>query len=102
LNGVPVRWHEQGDEQPFRLAGEMPEERDEARRRLGRPGCIGRLQEPLEEGKHGAQNSKMAARAATPSTAVQHDPTNLSERAVPLVGVRDRMMAGGAETANPK
>src|ERR1019366_10562495 len=44
--------HEQGDEQPSRLAGEMPEERDEPGRRLRVLRSVGRPQESFEQGEH--------------------------------------------------
>src|SRR5262249_32235348 len=47
---------EQSGEQALRLAGEMPEKRDEAGRRRRLLGWIGGLQQPLEARKHGTDS----------------------------------------------
>ena len=44
--------HEQGGEQPFRLTGKVPQEGDQARRRLGIFGRRRRRQESFEKCKH--------------------------------------------------
>ena len=44
--------HEQGGKQPFGLAGEMPEERDQPGRRLRVLRGLGRPQQSFEQGKH--------------------------------------------------
>ena len=64
--------HEQGDEQPFRLAGEMPKERDEPGRRLRVLRRVGRPQQCFEQSKHDSVASRrLAARISLVRKAVQ-------------------------------
>src|SRR5205085_1938236 len=75
----------QADEQPLRLAREMPKESDQPRRRLRLLGHLGRLQQPFEQSKHGALAKTTAE--PPPALAARHDPVNVSKRGGAVNGV---------------
>ncbi len=88
---------EQSREQPLRLAGEVPKERDEARRGLRPLGCVGRLQQPFEEPEHGTSSNggRSPVRRLSASKA-WHDPRHFigSGRADRGLSCRDYDVSG--------